>query len=208
MLSAHTRNARRIDGSFSTRAGFLLGSIVIAFSHVLLFTPAAEAAEDGAIAISTLIPYAENAEIRDSIRQECGLSSRLSKSILRRSVKKKIPMIRLGNPNETLPAQDELGSPNAETSTESHRTLELRINDAIETSGGLFPTHSLSIDGVFKVDGRIVGTFVATRFARASFIPFRRGECAILSEAATLLAKDVVKWIKKPTLDSRLGDAR
>ena len=80
--------------------------------------------------------------------------------------------------------------------------------DAIETSGGLLPTHSISIDGVLKEDRRIIGTFVGTRFARASFIPFRRGDCAILSEATVLLAKDVVKWLKKPSLDARLGDAR
>ncbi|MFB0976533.1 MAG: hypothetical protein QMC73_02615, partial [Myxococcota bacterium] len=68
--------------------------------------------------------------------------------------------------------------------------------------------HSLSIDGVLKEDGRVVGTFVGTRFARASLIPFRRGECAVLREAVNLLAKDVVKWVRKPSLDARLGDAR
>jgi hypothetical protein len=53
-----------------------------------------------------------------------------------------------------------------------------------------------------------VGTFVGTRFARASLIPFRHGECAVLREAVNLLAKDVVRWVRKPSLDARLGDAR
>lgn len=203
-LSAHIQKVRWIGESLIAQASFPLGLIAFA----LIFGPGPARAKDDAIAIATLIPYAEKAEVRDSIRQDCGLSSKLSKSVVARSVKKEIPMIRLGNLNEMRSARDPGSSPDTESSIGGHKSLELRITDAIETSGGLLPIHSLSIDGVFKEDGRIVGTFVATRFARASFIPFRRGECAILSEAAVLLAKDVVKWINKPSLDSRLGDAR
>ncbi len=149
------------------------------------------------IQVATLIPYADKAEIRDSIREECGLGSKLSKSLVNRGAKKELPLVRVGNP---------VADQEAETS--SRRSLELRITDAIQTSGGLFPTHSLSIDGVLKEDGRIVGTMEGTRFAQASFFPFRRGECSILSEAVRLLAKDVIKWVKKPKLEARLGDAR
>lgn len=201
-LSTDIENARRIAGSAIRWGALLLGLLVF------ILGPGPARAEDVAIAIATLIPYAEKAEVRDSIRQDCGLSSKLSKFVVARSVKKKIPMIRLGNPNEMLSAHGDGGSAEAGSSVGKPKNLEIRITDAIQTSGGLFPTHSLSIDGVFKEDGRITGTFVATRFARASFIPFRRGECAILSEAAVLLAKDVVRWIKKPSLESRLGDAR
>ena len=154
-------------------------------------------AADGAISIATLGPYAEKAEVRDSIRQECGLSAKLSKRILERGIKKKTSIVRVGNPG---------ANPDDPNSLQRH--LALRITDAIETVGGLLPTHSLSIDGVLKEDGRVVGTFVGTRFARASLIPFRRGECAVLREAVNLLAKDVVKWVRKPSLDARLGDAR
>ena len=217
-LSADIELARRIRGPASPRVVPLLESIVIVFAFVVSFTvafttvfafaPGVARAQADAIAIATLIPYAEKAEVRDSIRQECGLSFRLSKSVLARSAKKEIPMIRLGNPNETQSVRGEAEASGREGATGHFRSLELRITDAIETSGGILPTHSLSIDGVLKENGRIVGTFVATRFARASFIPFRRGECAILSEAATMLAKDMVRWLKKPSLDSRLGDAR
>ncbi|MBW2387158.1 MAG: hypothetical protein JRG89_01870 [Deltaproteobacteria bacterium] len=204
MLSTDIESASRVAGAGMAWVAPLLGLMV------LILGPGPVRAEDDAIAIAiaTLIPYAEKAEVRDSIRQDCGLSSKLSKFVVARSVKKKIPMIRLGNLNEALSARDEGSSGEPGSSIGNPSNLELRITDAIQTSGGLLPTHSLSIDGVFKKDGRIAGTFVATRFARASFIPFRRGECAILSEAAVLLAKDVVRWIKKPSLDSRLGDAR
>jgi len=195
----------QFDGSRIAAAGLLLASIVLL--HAIVLAAGSARAQDDAIAVATLIPYAEKAEVRDSIRQDCGLSSKLSKSIIARSVKKDISMIRLANPNDAALSQGQ-GNSDLEGSTGRHRTLALRITDAIQTSGGLLPTHSLSIDGVYKEEGRIVGTFVATRFARASFFPFRRGECAILSEATRLLAKDVVRWTKKPNLDSRLGDAR
>ncbi len=165
-------------------------------------------AADAPIAIAILIPYAEKAEVRDSIREDCGLSSRLSKSVVARSLKKNITMVRLGNSDEERANSDAPGVSEPGSAPPPRRDLELRITDAIETSGGLLPTHSLSIDGVLKKDGKVVGTFVGTRFARASFIPFRRGECAVLSEAVRLLAKDVVRWVKKPSLDARLGDAR
>lgn len=154
-------------------------------------------ADEGVVGIATLIPYAEKAEIRNSIREDCGLGSKLSKLVVARSQKHDIAIVRVGN----------LGSGAARNETDPARNLDLRITDAIETSSGLLPTHSLSIDGVLKEDGRVIGTFVGTRFARASFIPFRRGECAILSEAVRLLAKDVVRWMRKPDLEARLGDA-
>lgn len=154
-------------------------------------------AADEAISIATLIPYSDKSEVRDSIRQECGLSAKLSKRILERALKKQVAVVRVGNRDAE-----------ADASKAMRRNLDLRITDAIETSGGLLPTYSLSIDGVLKEDGRVVGTFVGTRFARASLIPFRRGECANLREAVNFLAKDVAKWIRKPSLDARLGDAR
>lgn len=191
-LMAKTAKNRRILRSAPVRTGILKALLVL----VLLASPGAVA--DGPVAIATLIPYAEKAEIRDSIRQDCGLSSKLSKLVVARSIRNDMPMVRVGNPN----SEEARGEP------KTTRYLELRITDAIETSGGLLPTLSLSIDGVLKQQGRVVGTFVGTRFARAGFIPFRRGECAILSEAVRLLAKDVVKWMKNPQLDARLGDAR
>lgn len=155
----------------------------------------ARAGED-AIAIDRRIPFADRSEIRDSIRDECGLTAKLSKRILERSIKKDVAIVRVSK------------SEKASGTKTFRRHLDLRITDAIETSGGLLPTHSLSIDGVLKEGRHVVGTFVGTRFARASLIPFRRGECAVLKEAVNLLAKDVVKWVRKPSLDARLGDAR
>lgn len=171
---------------------------LVALLAIVFFTSSAARAAEDPIAIPTLIPYAEKAEVRSSIREDCGLGTKLSKQILQRSLKKKrVSVIRVGNPAEGRNGE---GPP--------RRNLDLRITDAIETVGGLLPTYSLSIDGVLKEDGRVVGTFVGTRFGRASFIPFRRGDCAVLAEAVRLISKDVVKWMRKPRLDARLGDAR
>lgn len=190
-LMADTVKNRRILRSVLARTLILPGILALGLQ------PSSPAAADGVVAIATLIPYAEKAEIRDSIREDCGLSSKLSKLVVEKSLKNDIAMVRVGN----------LNSGEVPGDIETTRVLDLRITDAIETNSGLLPTHSLSIDGVLKQDNRVVGTFVGTRFARASFIPFRRGECAILSEAVRLLAKDVVKWMKNPELDARLGDA-
>ncbi|MDP6977431.1 MAG: hypothetical protein QF570_02380 [Myxococcota bacterium] len=144
------------------------------------------------VSIATLIPFADKAEIRDSIREECGLGSKLSKALVRRAAKKEVTLARVGN---------------FEEQADTGRSLELRITDAIQTGAGFFPAHSITIDGVLKQDGRIVGTMEGTRVAQASLIPFRRGECAILGEAIRLLAKDVIRWVKQPRLEARLGEA-
>ncbi|MFB0976532.1 MAG: hypothetical protein QMC73_02610, partial [Myxococcota bacterium] len=86
-------------------------------------------AANGAISIATLVPYAEKAEVRDSIRQECGLSAKLSKRILERGIKKKTSIVRVGNPGA-----------NPDDASSLQRHLALRITDAIETVGGLLPT--------------------------------------------------------------------
>jgi len=144
------------------------------------------------VRIATLVPFAEKAEIRDAIREECGLGSKLSKAIVKRGAKKGVSLVRVGNLDDPL---------------DRGRTLELRITDAIQTSGGFFPAHSITIDGVLKSEGRIVGTMEGTSLAQASFIPFIRGDCAILEEAIRLLAKDVIRWLDAPRLDARLGEA-
>jgi len=144
------------------------------------------------VAIQTLIPFADKAEIRESIREDCGLSTKLSRAISERAEKKEIPLQRVGN------LEKEGGD----------HSLELRITDTIEPRGGVFPSASLSIDGVLKRGGKITGTFVATRFAKASLFPFVHSDCAILAVAVDMLAKDVVKWLNAPRVDSRIGDSR
>jgi hypothetical protein len=197
--TAKKLNSRRILRSALTVTLILQGSIVCCL------LPISSASAEGVVAIATLVPYADRSEVRDSIREDCGLSGKLSKLVVARSLKNDISMIRVGKLNGRDAGNGHAGPGRAGAPT---RFLDLRITDAIETSGGLLPTHSLSIDGVLKQDNRVVGTFVGTRFARASFVPFRRGECAILAEAVRLLSKDVVRWMKKPGLDARLGDAR
>ncbi len=184
-----TRIAGRETGRETGRVTGLRIVTVVA-AHVLAGAGLAGAAEE--VSIATLIPFAEKAEIRETIREECGLGSKLSKALVKRGAKKEVTLVRVGN---------------LEATGDAGRSLELRITDAIQTSGGFFPAHSITIDGVLKEEGRIVGTMEGTSLAAASFIPFRRGQCAILEEAIRLLAKDVIRWVKKPRLDARLGEA-
>lgn len=194
--SRHPPRVERLRTSTKSRAARIARTKPVGPALVLLLglclATIARADSELPISIETLVPFAEKSEIRDSIRQDCGLSTKLSRAIAERGESRGITLERVGN----LAEQG------------GDRTLGLRITDAIKASGGVFPTTSLSIDGVLKSEGKVVGTFVATRFARASLIPFARSECAILSIAVNSLAKDVVKWLKAPRLDSRLGDAR
>jgi hypothetical protein len=60
--------------------------------------------------------------------------------------------------------------------------LSIRIADALG-SGGMPPSTSISVDGVLKQDTKVMGTFVATRFAKAGFLPLKTSECSVFSKA-------------------------
>ncbi len=144
------------------------------------------------ISVETLVPYADSSEVRDSIREECGLGTRLTRRIVDKGQNLGITVVRISN---------------LDTAAQGP-TLAIRITDAIAIDGGLFPSKSISIDGVLKAKNKVVGTFVATRFARAGLLPSERDDCVIYSHAIDRLAKDVAKWLGNPGMDSHLGDAR
>lgn len=159
---------------------------------LLLLIGPTRANADPAISVETLIPYSESSEILDSIRRECGLGTRLSRRIVDKGQRLGTAVVRVGNLS----------------ATQRGPTLAIRITDALATAGGMFPSKSVSIDGVLKEENKVVGTFVATRFARAGILPSERDDCSIYSHAIDRLAKDVAKWLAEPGMDSHLGDAR
>ncbi len=70
--------------------------------------------------------------------------------------------------------------------------------------GGEFTGHkSITVEGKLWEDGRVIGTFRAMRETRGTF-----ATCGSLRYDARSMGKDIAKWLKKPTMDARLGDAR
>lgn len=159
---------------------------------LLLSDVDARAGVDSTIAVATLVPYADKDRVREAIRKDCGLGAKLSRELLGAGEERGLTLERVGSLDDA----------------KQQRILDLRITDALSDGGGWIPAMSVSIDGVLKEDGKVVGTFVATRFARASFIPFVWSDCAVLSRGISALAEDVARWLENPALDSRLGDAR
>ena len=194
---AHRKTRARGSSAFVPGSAFrafraCLAVLAIAFTVTVVGpVPRASAGTDNTVAIETLIPYANRDEIRDSTREDCGLGTKLSRQIVDRSEKRGLTLKRVGNLADS----------------EEARVLSVRITDALG-SGGMLPSTSISIDGVLKQDAKVVGTFVATRFAKAGFLPFMTSECSVFSKAVKLLAEDVSKWLENPSLDARLGDAR
>lgn len=70
--------------------------------------------------------------------------------------------------------------------------------------GGPWTGHkSITVEGTLWENGRVAGTFRAIRETRGSY-----ATCASLRYDARSLGKDIAKWLKNPTKDARLGDAR
>ena len=51
----------------------------------------------------------------------------------------------------------------------------------------------------------MVASFVTLRSTKFKIIP--RKTCSLFAEAADILARDIVKWLKSPKLKARLGEA-
>ncbi|MCP3985232.1 MAG: hypothetical protein GY723_12655 [bacterium] len=82
--------------------------------------------------------------------------------------------------------------------------LELLIRDIHAPPAGMFSGPKwVTIYGTLKKGGREIGTF---RAKRSTFTG--KGTCGMLEKCVSVIADDVGEWLKSPTKDARLGDAK
>ncbi len=82
--------------------------------------------------------------------------------------------------------------------------LAMTIVGVRATPGGPWSGRkSLTVEGTLWDNGKVVGTFRGMRETRGGY-----NTCANLNYDARSIGKDVAKWLKSPSMDARLGDAR
>jgi hypothetical protein len=88
------------------------------------------------------------------------------------------------------------------------RSLDMKITGLLATGGGNFTgPKSVTVTGTLREGGKTVGSFVARRNASAGAFG-GGGTCAMLDRCAKAIGKDVGEWLKAPTMNARLGDAK
>lgn len=150
-------------------------------------------AEEGVLNMQKNVPFKAGIPVPPDVKAECELPLKLAeytKSAVENDVAK-INMV-------DAPAKDAAG-----------RTLIMEITGIDAAGGGAFTgKKGMSIAGSLWEKGKQIGSFKATRYSggrRSTFNPYP-GTCKILRYDADALGQDVAEWLKKPSMEARLGE--
>lgn len=151
-----------------------------------VFAGSAAAAEK--LMIQTPAAYDPDAKVNPKIRTECAPESRLSHFMAERA-KGKFDVISTKTPDA------------------SGKALMLTILNVGGVGGGAWSgPKSITLQGVLKDKGRVIGTFNARRGSSGGAFGAYKSTCGIIERCAEALAKDISAWLEKPTLDAGLGE--
>jgi hypothetical protein len=88
------------------------------------------------------------------------------------------------------------------------KSLDMKITGILATGGGSFSgPKSVTVAGTLREGGKVTGSFVARRNASAGAFG-GGGTCAMLDRCAKAIGSDIATWLKAPSMDARLGDAK
>jgi hypothetical protein len=134
------------------------------------------------VTIPTVIPYADGVGT-DDLRAKCEWNTHLSKYIV--SYTKKLAV-----------------ASTEDLSKMTGPTLSLVISDVHAVGGGgMSGPKWATITGELKKDGQVTGSFVAKRTTLGGSF----SACGTIDDVGKVLAKDIAKWLKKPTMNAKIG---
>jgi hypothetical protein len=158
---------------------------------VLLFTlitPLAAQADTINLTIPIRVPIQEGLNVPNAVLVECDLERKLSKYLASeaKGPYKKVIML-----------------PTVSAETPGH-TLDIHITQVLAPGGGKWSGPKvLTVAGTLYDNGKVLGTFVAKRQTHKG-----RHTCGMLQNDADSIAEDIGDWLKKPTMEAKLGDAK
>lgn len=137
--------------------------------------------------IAHTAPYEPGIEVRRAIRKECDLERRVAHEIAAEtrgwfSAINRAPVANANSPG---------------------LALDLKIINVEGGPGAARGNKTLTVAGTLYEDGKVAGSFTATRRTKHG-----RHACRMFWEDIEEIAEDVSRWIAAPTLDAYLGDAR
>lgn len=155
--------------------------------------PLSALAGDGTLTLEKKAPFAKGLSVPDAVRAECGLEQKVPEFVQEFAKK--------GFDNVVL-----ADSVSAKT---AGKALSMKIVDITGTGGGAWsgPKH-VTIEGTLWQDGKVAGTFRASRYSGGGAFGGYKGTCAILGRCVKALGKDVATWAIAPSMDAALGDAK
>lgn len=157
---------------------------------VLLFTlitPLAAQAAKVNLTIPIRVPYQEGVNVPGAVLAECELERKLAKYLASEA---------------KGPYKKVIMQPQVSAETPGH-ALDIRITKVLAPGGGKWSGPKVvTTTGTLYSDGQVLGTFTASRHTRKG-----RHTCGMLQNDAESIAGDIGEWLRKPTMDAKLGDA-
>lgn len=137
--------------------------------------------------IAHTAPYEPGIEVRRAIRKECDLERRVAHEIAAEtrgwfSAINRAPVANANSPG---------------------LALDLKIINVEGGPGAARGNKTLTVAGTLYEDGKVAGSFTATRRTKHG-----RHACRMFWENIEEIAEDVSRWMAAPRLNAYLGDAR
>lgn len=138
------------------------------------------------VTIPSDVAYADGADVRDAIKQECELETLIPEYIERGARKSDIEIVLSDDPGSA-----------------TGKVLQLEITYVLAPGGGGFSgPKSVTVRGELRDNGEVIGSFQAARFST-------RGSrtCTILDRCVRAIGEDIAAWLENPSMDAKLGNA-
>ena len=145
----------------------------------------------GTLNLQKRAPYEKDLPVPTAVKAECALETKIPEFV-EEAAKGNFDTINM------------IDMPSA-----NGKHLSMKITGITGLGGGAWsgPKH-ITIDGTLTENGKVVGTFQATRYSGGGAFGGYKGTCSILGRCAKALGKDVANWLEQPSMNARLGDAK
>lgn len=156
---------------------------------VIAFVPLSADAKKITYTVASSVPFAQDSGVRENIKQECKLQTRLPEAI-KKEAKRGVKVMLTDEPLENV----------------AGKVLSLEFTNVFGLGGGGFSgSKSATVRGVLKEDGEVIGTVTARR---RTLFRMKTGTCSLLKRVVEKIGEDVADWLREPTMDARLGDIK
>ena len=173
-----------------SRYGVLL-SVVMLVSSLCFTLPAL--AGGGALSLQKTAPFEEGLAVSEAVKKECQLETKIIDFAeeFAKGDFDKIDM--MDSVSESTPG----------------KAVKIVITDVAGAKGGIYsgPKY-VAIKATLWQDGKVAGTLSSRRSTGGGAFGGYKGTCSLLGRCAKALGKDVATWLKKPSMNERMGEAR
>lgn len=143
------------------------------------------------VAVQKSIPFAETADVRESVRKQCNLQTKTPAFVQEFGP-------RFGVEVRLVEDLDRADAP---------RKLELAITRIHSPGGGGFGgTRWMQVEGTLTENGRTVGSVASRRLTTGGYFAMYKSTCDIIGRSSRAIGEDLARWLADPRDGARLGD--